>query len=613
MYIRQTKTKTSTTDENYTTFRIVDGVRDGSKVKQRTLLNLGKYFDLPPEMWGRLCSRIDEILKRRQMLPGFAEVWNHPDVEKYAQQFAARIIAKRATEIHKIDEKPEEYIRIIPDSLEMSNNRTVGVEHVGIHAINKLEIERILASLGFTKKQINQATALIIGRMAAPGSEASTWEWLLKRSSLGELLDENFDASSIMSLYRISDKLIDHQENIENMLYANAASLFGIQQTVTLYDLTNTFFEGPVTENTKAARGFSKEKRSDCPLVTLGLVLDGQGFVRKSKTFAGNASEGDTLQSMLKQLGACPEAMVVMDRGIATKANLEWLTANKYKYLVVSRERLREFDFSKAQTIQTARSDDIQIYKEINEEGTEARLYCYSPKREGKELGIVNRFMKKYESGLAEIAKSLEKPHGNKVKDKIMQRIGKLQEKTRGICQHYEITVTDNALEKKPGRALLATSITWEKKLVDGSMAKNPGVYVIRSNELSFDAEKLWKTYIMLTDVEAVFRSLKSELGLRPVFHRKTDRADGHLFVSVLAYQCVQTIRKKLKEQGIDDSWVTLRTHLSQHTRATGSFRQADGGTLHIRKAMQPPSDARVLYHALRITDRPGGIKKYIN
>jgi transposase len=144
-------------------------------------------------------------------------------------------------------------------------------------------------------------------------------------------------------------------------------------------------------------------------------------------------------------------------------------------------------------------------------------------------------------------------------------------------------------------------------------MATHLGVYIIRSNYKSLDEEQMWKTYIMLTDVEAVFRSLKSELGLRPVFYRKTIRTDGHIFVSVLAYQCVQTIRKRLKEHGINSSWHVLRARLSQHTRATCSFRRADGAALHIRKSMLPPVEAQKIYRALGIVDRPGGIKKYVN
>jgi transposase len=252
-----------------------------------------------------------------------------------------------------------------------------------------------------------------------------------------------------MSLFRISDRLIKSQSKIEHNLYMNIASLFSIQQTVALYDLTNTFFEGAATENIKAARGFSKEKRSDCPLVTLALVLDGHGFIQKSKMFPGNVAEGNTLQGMLKKLNASPQAMIIMDRGIATKDNLKYLTDNNFRYLVISRSRLREFDFTQAQTIQTAGGDDIQVYKSVNAENTEAYLNCYSPKRKGKEQGIIERFMKKYELGLQSISNALSKPRSNKSKDKILQRIGRLQEKSRGIHQHYKIVINDNAASKE--------------------------------------------------------------------------------------------------------------------------------------------------------------------
>jgi hypothetical protein len=611
MYIRQTETKTSSTSEKYTTFRIVDGVREGNKVKQRIILNLGKHFDLPQSLWRQLCSRIDERLNGIQKLPGLDKGQQHTDVEKFAQIFASRIIAKRSIKLSEPAEKNTQYSIIDINSLEMTDNRTVGVEHVGMYAINKLQLGKIFSDIGFTTGMIHQAAAAIIGRMAAPGSKAATWEWLTKRSALGELLDVNFSASSVMSLFRISDKLIKSQLKIEHNLYMNIASLFGIQQTVALYDLTNTFFEGSATENIKAARGFSKEKRSDCPLVTLALVLDGQGFIQKSKMFPGNVAEGNTLQGILKKLNASPQAMIIMDRGIATKDNLKYLTNNNFRYLVVSRSRLREFDFTQAQIIQTAGGDDIQVYKSVNDENTEAYLNCYSPKRKDKEQGIIERFMKKYELGLQSISNSLSKPRSNKSKDKILQRIGRLQEKSRGIHQHYKIVINDNAALKMQDQPLLATSITWEKKLIERSMATHPGVYIIRTNDITMSAEKMWKTYIMLTDVEAVFRSLKSELGLRPVFHRKSLRTRGHLFISVLAYQCVQVIRRELRSQGLISSWTTLRTRLSQHNRVTCSFRQAAGTTLHIRKAVQAPSEVLSIYRGLGITNRPGGIKKY--
>ncbi len=143
-------------------------------------------------------------------------------------------------------------------------------------------------------------------------------------------------------------------------------------------------------------------------------------------------------------------------------------------------------------------------------------------------------------------------------------------------------------------------------------MATHPGVYCLRSNETTWDAERLWRTYTMLTDLESVFRSLKGELGMRPVFHQNANRADGHLFITVLAYQCVQVLRKQLKAEGIDDSWATLRQTLSVQCRVTASMRRKDGRTIHVRKSTVAEPELKKIYHALKVNMTPGGCKKLI-
>ena len=158
----------------------------------------------------------------------------------------------------------------------------------------------------------------------------------------------------------------------------------------------------------------------------------------------------------------------------------------------------------------------------------------------------------------------------------------------------------------------LVTAITWEKLPVAGTMATHPGVYCLRSNELDWDEEQMWRTYTMLTDLESVFRSLKSELGLRPVYHSKEARSDGHLFITVLAYQCVQVLRTQLKAAGIHGSWSSLRSILSVQRRVTASLRRRDGRSIHIRKSTVAEPALMEIYKALNISPAPGGTKKLI-
>ena len=600
MFIRRTKTGTSADGKNYYSFRLVAFQRVGVKVHQQTLLNLGRYFSLPKEQWNSLCARIDDIISGQLTLGTSSE-----EIEQIAQHYAAHLITNRSE--CKENDNATDYQEVDVASLELVRPRSIGVEHVGLEAIKSLNLPKILEEVGLNRLQRDVAIGAIIGRMAEPGSERATWQWLTEQSGIGELMDVDFEAMSIMRLYRVSDLLVQHRQQIEDALFANISDLFSLTTTVTLYDLTNTFFEGTVADNDKAQRGHSKEKRTDCPLVTLGLVLDGSGFVRGSQMFAGNIAESQTLETMLEKLKAPKKSLVIMDRGIATQANIDWLIEHHYRYLVVSRERTRSFDADQAVNISTISDHPIKIQRVISEDGDEVRLYCYSDQRQEKERAITERFVKRFEAGLQKIADSLAKPHGTKKQDKVLERIGRLKEKNNGIGQHYQINL------KLDETGTTVTSITWDQKSVDGTKLTHPGIYCLRTNELRWDEATLWKTYTMLTDLEAVFRSLKSELGLRPVYHHKEERADGHLFITVLAYQAVQVMRRRLKSNGINDSWTSLRKIFSGQQRVTATFKQKDDHILHIRKTTIAEPKLKKLYDALGISASPAGVQKTIN
>jgi hypothetical protein len=242
----------------------------------------------------------------------------------------------------------------------------------------------------------------------------------------------------------------------------------------------------------------------------------------------------------------------------------------------------------------------------LSADAQEVRLYCHSPGREQKEVAIVARLTQRFEQGLAKLREGLAKPRGEKRLVKITERIGRLKQKCRGIGQHYRIEYHTDSSGKK------LKALTWNKQPLPGTQMSDPGVYCLRSNETTWTPEQLWRTYTTLTDLEAVFRSLKSELGLRPIFHRKQARSDAHLFISVLAYQFVQIMRKRLAERGIHDSWASLRKLLQVQRRVTSSFKTRAGRTLNVRKASLPEPELAPLYAALSLDPNPGGTKKLI-
>ena len=606
MYIRRTQTRNSATGERYFTHRLVRSQRVGGKVRQVTVLNLGRHFAVAQADWQKLCARLQEILSGQEPLLGYGSLLLEREAQRLAAQILAREGAAAPAPAPPDGVAPVEVHSVALDSLTLARPRTVGVEAVGLWAMAQVDFIALLEGLGLTGPQRAAVLGVILGRMAAPASELATQRWLCERSGLGELLDVDFEAMSLMQLYRASDALMRHREAIEEALFARVSELFGLDWTVTLYDLTNTYFEGEAPINPKAKRGHSKEKRRDCPLLTLGLVLDGSGFVRRSQGFDGNVVEGTTLEAMLQGLGARLGALVVMDRGIATAENVAWLRARGYRYLVVSRERHRQFDPAQASDLLTAGGERVSVQQVEDSEGEEVRLYCYSEQRARKEEGIAARFAERFEAGLQALADGLSRPRTTKKIDKLWERIGRLKAKSHGAGQHYHIEIVPDASGEK------AQAIRWERRPLDGSRDTHPGVYCLRTNELSWDAEQLWRTYMMLTDLEAVFRSFKSELGLRPIFHHKEERADGHLFLTVLAYQFVQLIRRRLHEQGMNDSWVSLRETLNGQVRVTATFRRPDGRALHVRKATQAEPGQRQIYQALGVNPSPGGVSKMI-
>ena len=582
MYVRRTQTRSTATGETYFTHRLVRSERHGQKVRAVTVLNLGRHFPVAQEHWPAFCARVEELASgQAALLPMDLPA----SVEAAAQRYAALLLARQGEQQPASEGAGATEAAVTPDlqsvdvaSLELTRPRSVGVEQVALWAMQTVGFIELLMGFGLSGPLRSLILGVVIGRMAKPASERATRRWLEQRSGLGELLGVDFEALGENALYRAADALMKHRSAIEDAFFRRVSDLFGLEATVTLYDLTNTYFEGEAAVNPKAQHGPSKEKRTDCPLVTLGLVLDGSGFVRRSECFDGNAAEGKTLAGMLQSLGAPSGALVVMDRGLAAEENLTWLRAEGYRYLVVSRERERQFDPQAAIEIETAGGDPIQLQLVRDEAGQEVRLYCHSAARAEKENAITRRFAERFEAGLQKIADGLGKPRGEKRLAKLNERIGRLKEKCRGVGQHYAIELVPHADGKK------ATALRFEKHPLEGSRLTHPGVYCLRSNETTWEAEKLWRTFTMLTDREAVFRSLKSELGLRPVFHHQENRVDGHLFITVLAYQFVQIIRRQLKDRGITDRWSTLREILGSQCRVTATFKRADGRTLHVRK-----------------------------
>jgi transposase len=613
MFIRASIQKKKTQTE-YRTFKLVESFRTERGPRQRTVLNLGADFDLPEAHWKDLANRIEVIITRQEPIFTYA-----PEVERLARKYVRRIIKQEGRDAgcriragRAVADRESEYLPdyqvVDVNSTENEDPRSVGAEHVVLETIRELGLQEKLLEMGFSHPWKDVAISVIAGRLINPCSELETHWWLRHKSAIDELMGTDFSLLPQDRVYRVSDKLLKGRDELEDYLSCKERTLFNLQETIILYDLTNTFLEGTGKLNHKAMFGVSKEKRYDCPLVTLGLVLDGDGFPKRSRVFEGNVSEGKTLEKMLLGLGKEPsliKPLIIVDAGIATEDNLEWLRDNHYDYLAVSRRRKRAIPEELASRMVTVKEDKQSLIRAVleNDEKTkEVEVWCHSIQKEKKEEGIKNLFRQRFEEGLKKIEAGLNKKNGIKVYEKVIERIGRLKERYSRTARHFEIAVQKNDKDR-------VTSLSWSLK---ENLENTDGVYCLRTNRQGVKEQELWDFYNTIRDVEDAFRCMKSDLGFRPIRHHIERRSDGHLFITMLAYHILHAIRFKLRMKGIHDSWSKIRERLSMPTRNSTTQKREDGKVIHIRKSSRPEPHQKVIYDALSIASVPGRMVKKI-
>ncbi len=605
MFIRKKAKKDKSSNKTYYSYQLVESVRTERGPRQRILLYLNSELDLTKEERHHLASCIEDSIK------GTKRLFPYPEkIEKLAQIFAKQLVGKQAERLpeNTQEEKKTDYHTVDCNTIQHEYARGVGIEYIALKMFQKLGLKEKLSEIGLTKRQVDIATGVIIGKLAQPSSERATHTWLQKQSAIDELMDCDFSRLSLNSVYQVADLLLKEKDTLEEHLQVTEKSLFSLEETVILYDLTNTYLEGTAKGIEKAKRGRSKEKRSDCPLVTLGLIIDENGFIKKSTILPGNVSEPKTLQEAIEKVGYDDKKkpVIVLDAGFATEENLQWLREKERPYIVCSRKRIGKIpqDLS-LEIVQEKKGNIVKAAQVIDENTEEAIVYCHSVMKEKKEESMKDSSQKHFEEALKKLREGLTKKRCMKAYDKVVEKVGRLKEKYRSISSHYKIIVVADESSKQ------AVDISWNLNS-ETCEKRFSGIYQLRTYKLQWDSKKLWNTYVMLTEVEESFRCLKSELGLRPVYHKKSSRVDGHLFITVLAYHLMKGILHELAMKGIYLNWNTLRRGMSTQVRVTTSMQTEDGKKIYIRASTQPESFHKKIYKALELPSTPGNKVKTI-
>jgi transposase len=592
VYIR--KTTKAHKGKTYANYLLVESIHTPNGPRQRTICSLGSLSPGPAEQWHSLALKVKDSLEGQL---GFEPVTGQIDtlVEKVQRGGKSRPAAS------------DRILTVDTDRVTTEEFREAGPVHVGHQIWRQLGLDEILSRAGLSDRACLLSETMTLNRLISPLSELAMPDWI-RRTALGDILGVDFATLNEDALYRNLDRLHPNRERIETELAARERTLFNLEDTVYLYDLTSTYFEGQAQRNPQAKRGYSRDKRPDCKQVVVGLVVDRDGFPKAHEVFDGNRQDRSTVSEMLKNLekrtGHKPGATVVVDRGMAYPENLAEIRAQGLHYIVAGRQTERKQwleDFEKdndwEEMIRTAalrhpaeKKTKVQI--KGRQKGDELYLLCLSEGRQEKDRAIREKHEQRLREDLEKLKKRIDTGQVKQT-EKIHQALGRLQERYPRVARYYNLHYD---AEQK--------NLRWREETdAKGIAEKLDGSYLLKTDRLDMTADEIWRTYILLTRVEAAFRAMKSPLMERPIFHHLQHRVQTHIFLCVLAYHLLVAIEKRFLDQGLHTSWWTIRQQLSTHQVVTVVLPAANGNILRIRKGGTPEPIHREIYKTLQVPE----------
>ena len=438
------------------------------------------------------------------------------------------------------------------------------------------------------------AMTLVLMRLCEPSSELRIAEHLYERSTLADLLGIPADKVNDDRLYRALDRLLPHKVEMEKHLKGRLGELFNLEYDLLLYDVTSTYFEGECARNGQAMRGYSRDHRPDCKQVCIALVVSREGLPLGYEVFAGNRADVTTVEDIVKKIEAQYGAagrIWVMDRGMVSQENLEYLRAGGRRYIVgTPKGQLRRFEqeLLKADWHQVREGLEVKLCP--SPDGEESFILCRSAERAAKENAIHDRFEKRIEKALMKLVDSCRKKQQKL--GPIERRVGRLLEGNSRAAGLFRVEV----MERDGG----GVDVTWEKLEEWRAWAElSEGCYLLRSNVTDWDAEQLWRAYIQLTEAEAAFRIQKGDLGIRPIWHQREERVKAHILVCFLAYVLWKMLGQMCKRAGLGAESRKVFDEIAQIKAVDVVMPTRQGTIIRKRCIAQPTSAQAVLLQML--------------
>jgi transposase len=572
MYLRHSTVRRA--GKTHTYWRLVRSVRVGRKVRQETVAQLGEL-----DAQGQLAARsLAERLVGVERQPGLFD-----------------------------DDLPAEPIALDLRRVKLERGRRFGDVWLAGRLWQALGLDQLLADLLPPGREdvpwATMAAVLVIARLCEPSSELHIAEDWFRRTALDDLLGVCEAKVNDDRCYRALDRLLAHKDALERHLKDRLGTLFALDYDLLLYDVTSTYFEGLAEGNPLAQRGYSRDHRSDCKQVCIGLVVTRDGFPLGFEVFAGNRHDSTTVRDIVARMEeryGRSSRVWALDRGMVSEEHLQWLRERGSRYIVgTPKNQLRAYERQLVDGEWSAIRDGLAVQQVPSDDGVETYILCRSEDRALKEQAMRERFAGRIEAGLTSLAAGCQKRRST---PGVVERwVGRLLERNQRAAKFYDVRVTT----AEDGAARLH----WTRNEALWTQASAcDGCYVLRSNVTDWTAQELWHAYIQLTQAEAAFRIHKESLQLRPVWHQTAERVEAHILVCFLAYVLRQTLDGWCRQAGLGSSVTTLLEEMARIQSTDVVLPTQDGRQVRLRCVVRPDPAQAILLGRLGL-DLPQRLK----
>ena len=508
--------------KEHTYWSLVESVRTPDGPRQRTLCHLGELNSSDQARWLRTIEVLNEQGEARQL-----------------RLFPAHVEAPA---------NDAQVARVLVNRVRLERTRQFGACYLGLELWKRLQLDDFFAqamdgdSADVPWSRI--AALLAINRLCAPGSELAIEQRWYPGTALDDLLGIEEGKINDTRLYRCLDRILPHKTRLERHLKERYGALFGAEFDVLLYDLTSTYVEGAAEKNPMMRRGYSRDHRPDCEQMVIALIVNSEGFPLSYETFDGNRADVSTLETILRMVErkyGQARRIWVFDRGIVSEENLAAIRKRGGYYLVgTPRRQMKQFEKELGQADWTRVRPEVEIKQVAIPQGDETYILCRSTGRKEKEQAMRQRFSNSMEKALNGLQTTIAQGR-LKDRNRMERRLGKIQARYPSVNDLYDVSLRDTAE---------GVRLFWEIKEDRKQWRQTrEGAYLLRTNREVETAEQMWSMYMQLTEAEACFRTLKSGLSIRPLFHQLEARVKAHVMVAFLGYALWVTLKHLLQRR----------------------------------------------------------------